>query len=1035
VNLFNIPTARPFFSSFVKALLAGEIIEAIGPGRDPLYLSSLTVFVPTRRAARALAQVLSAELAPSPIILPKIVPLGDPADLDERSLLSDDMFLYGAALPPAIAPLSRQLHLMQLIEGWRLAIRASLSEATDTRKALLNPDDLFQVASSPYDAFSLAGDLANLMDEMSIEQVDWSELKKLATTHNALGHDTYWDITVRFLEIASQSWPQYLSDNNVMDASARRQALLHLETQRVLKERPIEPMIVAGSTGSQPATAQLMAAIAALPNGAVILPGLDRHLSDTDWNKIITTGADIALGLTSPQANLKRLLDTRMKCTRQDVKNIGNDDHEWAKARRTLISEILRPADTTDQWIKTGDESANKIACEGLSLIEATDEREEALAIALVLRKVLSEPESQAALITPDRALGARVSAELMRFGVRVDDSAGGSLSSELRGVLARLVLDLAKSGCDLTHFEHAVSALDICVMRTPFMAGSFQAVRDAIIAAQNQTNLRHMPAAYRRSIEGLNTHLIDRLEEVFTQLTQALSDKNATLSDLATAHLATLKAITSDTQFDEADGAVLAEVFDELCAQTAPNIGNSAEIYEAMFDAMLRAQTVRKNTKSHPRLHIWGPLEARLLDVDLVVLGGLNEGSWPPAVSTDAFLNRPMRSAIGLSPPERRIGQSAHDFSFAMGMKQVVLARSGRQDDQPTIASRFLRRMKAYLGNETYQNLCIKGDEFVNIARRLDNTRHLDDALDDAPPHSIERPEPKPPLELRPTRLSITEIETLYRDPYAIYAKHVLKLDPLEHRFPTPNASDRGSIVHDALAEFVDSYPAELPDYPLNALLDIGEKHFAKLRHYLDVTTYWWPKFKNTAAWFVQFEQKRREQGIKPLVELAGKLDFVLSDGSPFTLTCRADRIDLLSDSSFAVIDYKTGVAPTIKQVLAGFSPQLTLEAAMVQAGAFKDIAPQRTASELVYVKLTGSSTEPGKEINIKSTEQTLDELADTHLAELKTHLMRYRTPAKGYISRRAPQKTSYISSYDHLARVKEWAESQVDDEGDEEG
>jgi ATP-dependent helicase/nuclease subunit B len=1072
LNLFNIPVARPFFSSFVKALLAGEIIDAIGPGRDPLSLAGLTVFVPTRRAARALAQVLSSQLSPSPAILPKIAPLGDPADLDERSLLSDEMFMGAGTLAPEIAPLSRQLHLMQLIEGWRIAIRASLSQVTSTGKALLTPEDLFQVASSPYDAFSLAGDLANLMDEMIIEQVDWSELQKLVTTHQALGHDRYWDITIRFLEIASQSWPHYLADNNVVDASARRQALLQFETQRLLRERPAQPMIVAGSTGSQPATAQLMAAIAKLPNGAIILPGLDRHLSNEDWDKIVTTGSDMALGLTSPQANLKRLLDIRMKCSRLDVKDIGQDEHEWAKSRRNLVSEILRPADTTDQWITAGNKNQNQLACQGLSLIETTDEREEALAIAALLRKALNDPKCHAALVTPDRALGTRVQAELLRFGLKVDDSAGCALSSEPRGVLARLVLDVALSDFEpaklmalLYHplvtlgqtrekIEKSVAALDVGVMRTPFLSGSIAALRTAVIAAKLQENSRHMPAPQRRIMADLNTDLLDWIETAFLPFITVLKNNQGSIAELSQAHCAVLEAITCDSEgishhFNDVDGAVLAKLFDALCAQNQTQLTQISEIYNATFDALLRGESVHHITLSHPRLHIWGPLEARLLDVDLMVIGGLNEGNWPPSVSTDAFLNRPMRAEIGLSPPERRIGQSAHDFACAMGMKQVVLTRSGRQDDQPTIASRFLRRMKAYLGDDAYQNLRLKGEEFVNVARHLDNTRHLDDSHYEDVAHPILRPEPKPALELRPNRFSITEIETLYRDPYAIYAKHVLKLDPLNDRFVEPNAADRGSIVHDALAEFVETYPADLPNQPLNALLNIGEKHFAKLTQYLDVTTYWWPKFKQSAAWFVEFEQKRREQGIKPLVELAGKLEFALSDGSPFTLTCRADRVDLLSDGSFTVIDYKTGATPTIKQVIAGFSPQLTLEAAMVKLGAFKEIPAlmsatarlslreghKRTVSELFYIKLLGSSTESGKELKITSKEQTPDELAEAHLAELKTHLMRYRDANKGYISRRAPQKVSDKSSFDHLARAKEWAETEAeDDEGDDE-
>ncbi len=1056
MNLFNIPVGQPFFATFVKALLAGEIIGAIGPKTDPLALFDLTVFVPTRRAARALAQELAKQFLPVPVILPKIIPLGDPADLDERSILDEDLSFEDPTLWPAIAPLTRQLHLMQLIERWRVEIRQSLIEQTENRGPLLMPGDLFQVAASPADAFALAGDLAALMDEMSIEKIDWGRLKGLAPDH-----DDYWSITLRFLEIASVFWPEHLEEQKLMDGAARRHALLSAECQRLRLERPVRPMIVAGSTGSQPATADLMAAIAALPNGAVVLPGLDRHLSDLDWGKISVNGPDMALGLTSPQAALKRLLEQRIKAGREDVRDIVSDHEAWRDARYQLVSEVLRPADTTDKWVLTGDTDGFRAAAsDGITLIEAADEREEALAIALVLRKVLATNHKQAAFVTPDRALAARVSAELARFDVSVDDSAGNPLASELRGTLGRLALAAAVSdfapadvlallyhplvtlGKVRQNIETVVAALDICVLRRAYTGVSVSGLSQAVEQALGQPITSQMPAAQRRMMAVLRKYggeLQQKLEAALLPLAKALSMGAASLSALANLHVAALAALTSDEEglehhFEGADGVVLERLFEALAMSPpdAPGFaverdreGNEGAIYPALFEALTRAEPVRRSQVSHPRLQILGPLEARLLDVDLVVMGGLNEGSWPPTVSTDAFLNRPMRAAIGLSPPERRIGQSAHDFSMLMGMKEVVLTRAGRQQDQPTIASRFLRRMKAFLGKNKYDALRQKGDEFVHIAR------HIDDLPAEKAAQPIQRPEPKPPVGLRPTRLSITEIETLYRDPYALFARHVLQLDPLKPRFPVPGAAERGSLVHEAIATFISRYPAELPANALETLLQIGRATFDPMMHHLDVETYWWPRFELTAAWFMDWESDRRSRGIKPLAELPGALEFDLADGSSFTLRGRSDRIDLLSDGSFAIIDYKTGTPPSVKQVLAGFNPQLTLTAAMVQHGAFKGVAPERSVSEMLYIKLMGKAGEEGKITAIKDKDQTLDELADEHLESLKLHLLRYQTLDKGYISRRAPNKLNYISDYDHLARVKEWAD--VEDMEDE--
>ncbi|MBY0613281.1 MAG: double-strand break repair protein AddB, partial [Beijerinckiaceae bacterium] len=804
-NLLTIPIGRPFFKTFVAALLNGEIVPAIDRSTDPLAFADATIFVPTRRSGRALAQVLAEALGPRPAILPRIVPLGDPANLDDRSIISEETISGLDGLDPAVPPLRRRLELMRLIEHWRVAVRDSLSRDDHGHGALLGPDDLFQVASSPADAFGLAGDLAALIDEMTIEGVDWSKLDGLV-----LGHDQYWDITTRFLMIAGEAWPAWLKEEGLCDEAARRKSLFEREAERLLAERPPTPMIVAGSTGSQPATAALMRAISLLPNGAVILPGLDQHLDEDSWAAIATSGPDVALGSSSPQAMLKRLLDERMGVSRGDVRALGGDD-AFSVARAMLMSETLRPAETTDLWAVPQDEAARAAedrlvtaAFEGVSIIEAADEREEALAIAIRMRECLLEPDKTVALVTPDRPLGLRVAAELSRFGIDVDDSAGRSLSRTPRGVIAHHALDVAQkefepcSVLGLLHHEHLglglpraeidamLAAFDIGLMRNGPIEPGIQGLRRAADEVLEIAGGRRAPAPQRRlapSIEALMDRLLVLLDDALGPLAEAMKDHRCSLQRLARLHREALERLTrredgSSTCFDEEDGETLERIFEALSGdEDTPSHhgrghdgkGFAVETYLPLFDALLNGETVRLRSATHRRLRIYGPLEARLLETDVTILGGLNEGTWPSIAETDAFLNRPMRAAMGLSPPERRIGQSAHDFSMLMGGREVVIARASRVDGAPTIASRFLRRLKAYAGEAHWKAAVGRGERYVAFARRMDEPGPETAAA------TIARPEPKPPLDWRPKTLSITEIETLYRDPYAIFARHVL--------------------------------------------------------------------------------------------------------------------------------------------------------------------------------------------------------------------------------------------------------------------
>ena len=370
--------------------------------------------------------------------------------------------------------------------------------------------------------------------------------------------------------------------------------------------------------------------------------------------------------------------------------------------------------------------------------------------------------------------------------------------------------------------------------------------------------------------------------------------------------------------------------------------------------------------------MRIFGPLEARLQTFQRVVLGGLNEGTWPPETRSDPWLSRPMRAELGLDPPERRIGLAAHDFAQGLGAQEVILARAAKVAGSPTVASRFVQRIAALAGEARWKEVLARGNVYLDYARALDHPAQVKPA---------DRPAPKPKTEARPSRLSVTAIEDWLRDPYTIYAKYILRLLPLDAVDTPPGARDRGTVIHGAIGDYTEKFSARPPADPLKELLSLGEKHFAKLEDFPEARAFWWPRFVRIAQWFAQWDNARRD-GLAALhAEIRGELKFPVGKRE-FTLSAIADRIELRREG-YAILDYKTGAARTEKQVRTGLAPQLTLEAAILRGGGFKDVAAG-PVSELTYVTLKGG--EPaGKPNEINFKDGTPDTQADHALARLK--------------------------------------------------
>ncbi len=1041
-RVYTIPPSASFLDTLADALLEGRLVPDFRIDGDWAALADATVFLPTRRAARTFADILRQKTSAPAVILPSIRPLGD---IDEaHAFLQSDPPLPD--LPPPISPLERRLAMTRLILGW-----ATVSK----RQALMSDNEGGKPSfpASPADAAWLAQDLLALMDQVETEEVGWHLLSQIVPED----HAHYWQMTLEFLQIAVNAWPDYLKEREAMDPAAYRSAAIRRETIRLSQDPPPGPVIAAGSTGTVPATAALLKTISRLPNGAIVLPGVDLTLDDASWRSLDKPAGTKAERSGDgnpghPQYGLKRLLQ-RLNVAREDVRSLCAASTSQLSLRDRIVSEAMRPVETTDAWVHLERDippEQRGSAFDGCGLIEAKGDIEEAQSVALALREALENGET-AALISPSRTLARRVATELQRWGLDVDDSAGQPLDQTPPAVLARLVTRIALEGADpvlllaclkhplarfsLSVFEvrRTARALERAVLRGPRTKAGIGGLTAAIEAAKDEQRAGgYVPGWKKMSDEdwsGIDI-LVARLGSALAPLTDVARTRSAlAVDDLSFRTLKALRAVGTAEDGSDAElftgeaGEALVRLMTALVEEGNGGLMVSPAEWPSLFDALLVGVPVRSHRPADPRINIWGPLEARLHRPDMVVLAGLNEGNWPGTTRNDPWLNRPMRGEIGLEPPERRIGLAAHDFTQSLGARRVVLSRSMRSGGAPTVASRWLQRLLTVSGDPVAKGLRLKGRKYLHWARLIDQPP--------GPSAPAQRPCPKPPVASRPSRLSVTEIETWIRDPYAIYARRILGLEPLDPIGASPGAAEKGSIIHDCLADFLTQWQGSFDEDALERLIDLGRERFLPLRAFPEVHALWWPRFLRIADWFVRSFEKPRSLSVqRRFLECRGSMS-VTTAGASFELVGRADRIDVKNDGTLGLIDYKTGQAPSIRQVESLLSPQLPLEAAIIKNAGFADVDSHLSISEQAYVVLSGGR-EPGSYKDRTPKEQTIESLADEAFLRLQALIGAYRNPDMGYLSRaRVFKELSFTAPYDHLARVQEWsvgADGEVD-------
>ncbi|NIJ43131.1 ATP-dependent helicase/nuclease subunit B [Parvibaculum indicum] len=1017
LHLFTVPSGQPFLSRLAEALRADPSLGgrfAMADGRVP-ELPDLTILLPTRRAARALGDAFLRAGEGEALLLPVIRPLGD---VDEDGIILDPGGLSAEmlALPPAMPPLERQMRLARFI----LAHEAG--SAREKGREGITPD-------APR-ALALAAELGQFLDMAITERV---ALKNLAD----LVPDTYaenWQITVDFLKVLTAHWPEEMKRLGFMEQAERRNRLLEAEAKHWRDNPPEGPVIAAGSTGSIPATADLLAVVSRLPNGAVVLPGLDLALDEASWATLGGPGT-----ASHPQYGMKKLID-RLQATRADVDFWPGAEPVGAmEARIAFLSETMRPAETTERWRESlaGLRPRAGEAVKGLRLVEASAERDEAAAIALMMREALEVPGKTAAMVSPDRNLARRVAMELRRWGIEIDDSAGAPLGKAPPVGFMRLIAEAVAEELApvplLAMLKHPMAALsrapyvlrdetrrlERMLLRGPRPAPGLDGLRAALVEERDRRREAGRSVA---DFEGLD-RLIDDLDLALEPMVEAMARGEADPAYLAEMHIRVAEALAAtDTEkgagrlWIKETGEASAAFLEDLL-EAAPKLGPIPPAsWPRLFAELADARNLRPRFGRHPRLFIWGPMEARLQHADLMILGSLNEGTWPGEANIDPWLNRPMRAALGLEPPEQRIGLAAHDFVEAASAGETVLTRAEKQEGAPTVASRWWLRLTSVV-------------EALGVKDGLHDRRwaRWADELDEAKETiAIPKPRPAPPLKARPRQFSVTEIETLIRDPYAIYARKVLRLSPLDPLDADVAAAERGMVIHKALERFTKEWPKGLPPNPLEEMLRIGAEVFAHLMDRPGVRAFWWPRFQRIAAWMVEYEQAERQEIRRSHAELSGEIE--LDElATPVRLTGRADRIDERDDGTLVVTDYKTGALPSRNQVEAGLAPQLPLEAEMAARGGFRyrdakgrEVPlPAANTSRLVYVRLTGGENAG----EVRAITDAGSELANATYDALVDLLTQYENEATPYLSRPRPMFIGRFGDYDHLARVPEWS------------
>jgi len=966
-NIHTIPATDNFthaLARYCRNLAAAENFP----------LSDITIYLPTRRGVRTLKDSFLSLSDGRAQFLPIMQSIGD-AEMEAADFIMPAL----PDIPDAIDPMRRQIIIARLLENtW--------------------PHEY-----SYHQSLSIARDLGHLIDQIHTENLDISNLNSIMSVQEFA---EYWAVTADFLTtLLGEVWPNFLKAEGMIDPGLHR----HLKITRLrdyyAANPPQKPVIIAGSTGSIPATRALIKTVLHCDHGHIILPALDNIMDDRTW---------FAVGEGHPQYLLKNLLQV-CGVKRHDVNAIS---FTQAAQRNYLVSEVMRPAATTAEWQSLSlPDHKEKIqqGLAGLSVCEADSDEEEATVIALAMAEIAADPgqDKTAVLITPDRTIAERVQALLQARGLTADDSIGTPL---LKNPLGQFLMAVA--GSFHAGKINAIALLNS--LKSPFL-GHLHPKQRKIISDLDITFLRKK--RYRGDLLGLIAQtdgdmqdFLNILQDIYAPLLDVQEGVHP-VQILLKAHMQVLDGLTNSSQLWQGKaGDMAAALIQNLYAYRDVIPDMTLSDYTDFIAMMMQGQNVTQDFGAHPRLRILGQIEARMTKADRVIMAGLNEGTWPPDSGFDVWMSRAMRGHFGLPSLEQKTSLAAHDFQCGFCAGEVLITRSRKSSGQPTLRSRWLERLDTILTAAQIDPASwpqAKGAFYQKLASVIRRTGDV---------QAIDRPAPCPPMDRRPTRYSVTEIEKFMRDPYWIYAKKILNLRALEGLTEDVSVVDRGTLIHEIMEQVTDKFPyADLPPDFEEQIMAMGQAAFAQHAPDPDIHGLWWARFTKTAAWIVA--QERAWRGGTDFIHTEEKGEYHLTiQQTAMTLSGKADRLETRRDGTVAIIDYKTGAAPKVKDIKAGVASQLPLEAVMIRNNAFDALTfPHDDHNFSMDYWILNGAGDGGNCVTIKDTQSLVDDAEEG----VKALLTAFHTDDMPYYGTPFADRAMHPAhnDYAHLQRIKEWA------------
>ena len=1008
--------------------LAERLVEEFDLSNEPDALAKALIYLPNRRSALSLTQAIHKASGRKAIIAPEIRALGNVEDDEPPN--------------PAEAHLGPNLSVLE--QPRRVGKLAKLCQNYQRQNGI----------DSPVAAINSAKELAGLLDQATINgEIDWGILDENLVDNDLAEH---WRQDLEFLKIITVSWPDYLRDNNVLDRHDKRLKVALAVADSWEKNPPKTPVIIAGSTGSVKVSRVLMAAVAKLPLGRVIFPGLDNEVLPESWKNIGTSPGH-------PQYAFVKTIN-ELGITLDDVQHWPTNNHSTInRARRLLVNESLAPAIETADWLSKIDVLAKKQkqdvanfardALKGLTLIEAADEAEEARIVSLILRETLEHKRKKAVLVTNDPGLERRTVSNLKRWDVHVKPAGGTPLLQTEAGSFADLVLDwLRDPSCPIaiaSLCKHKFLTRHIHNQGENFYFNHFE--KRFLRGVKRWNSLIEMRCRYEKESTEVSRRMRQRKEGEERKPNQSIlnfidflqdavdvggiefsSDQNCSLTDLCKKWVDVIQKLTNgkDILWRGKDGSLLAQAIEDLNQMVEPiAIGTAKHLQEIFRNHASGLKCKERNFQT--RISIWRAMEARLQSAERVVLAGLNEGVWPSQPNLDSFLPRQLYEVLGMSDPEHRLGLTAHDFSQLACAPNVTLVYTRRRDGSPAIASRWIWRLKTLAEGALTKEGAVEAlapDKENNPLAWASSLTKLKKSEDP----DFATPNPKPPIGTRPDRLSVTRINVLQRDPYAIYAENILKLSPLDPLDAEIDARPIGSAVHKAVERFELNQEDGIQDR--DQLLELMESELKTAGVSESSIRQLWAVRRKACDEYLVWRKEQLVNAKTIGIESYGYWTLPIAEGLEFRVTGQADRIDKLSDGTLAIYDFKTGNSPTDVQINAGLEQQMPLLALIASEGDVEGLSPTKV-SKLGYIKL---GTSFGERIIGESSKSPLADLTVAEITErtrqgLKKLAESYLlSEDQAYLSAPRVKWITYDFGFNRLARRDEWVWKTDSDIGD---